>query len=143
MTNETLENLINKLNIGKSLLLRSFNQIGNSNIYLAEYDINDNNSAYQIYMIKNEKGKFVSAVLDMQPLDLHWYTLLQYRRKGYLKKALKNWIVPDLCEKYKKQETIKISIESYFLEEGKISLNLAKSIGFTQISKNELIYQIQ
>ena len=84
-----LSSIITSLNSNK-LQDRIFRRQISSNVEYAFYwkkqpSINDkvgeNNSPYNIYLIKNNK-KYVGAVLDMIG-DLHWFVQVKYRKKVY------------------------------------------------------------
>lgn len=138
MENEKLECLIRNLNRGNKQWIVKISRLSASNVYLIEYRFEeDGYSPDRIYMIKNKNHEFVSAVYDMQPIDLHWCTLAPHRRMGYLKRALKDWILPDLILRHKKRGQINVSIVGYFMEEGERSFNLAKSVGFEALYDSE------
>lgn len=96
------------------------------------------------FLIQNDTNQFVSLVLDMGS-DLHWITLPEYRRKGYLSKSLRDIILPYILanlDRNQQRITIsKIGLETINFDS---SVELAVSVGFEKSqedeSKVELIY---
>lgn len=140
MSEETIISIINKLNRYpnyKKCIKHSISK----NVELAHIWIE--NSIYKhspktFFLIRNE-NEYVGAVLDMK-IDLHWVTLPQHRRKGYLTTALKEAIIPYLFSVVEREELM-ISINE--LQIGKDnydnSLNTALKVGFKKVDDTTFI----
>lgn len=87
-----------------------------------------------MYFVKNDEGIYTSTVLEMRKRDLHVYTLTKFRRKGILKNALKNTILPHLFQTRTSQR-ITVNVNSLGLKKYNASIGLAKSLGFRVICK--------
>lgn len=92
---------------------------------------------FTFFFIKNEEGKCVGAVLDMND-DLHWVILKKYQGKGYLKKALKDVILPFICLTLERDEQ-RITISKNEIGELNYlkSKSVALAVGFSPIDINE------
>lgn len=97
---------------------------------------------FTFFFIKNEEGKCVGAVLDMDQ-DLHWVVLKKYQGQGHLTNALHKVILPYIClymERYEQRVTIsknEIGILNY-----QKSKNVALSVGFGPIDNDEKAFSI-
>lgn len=87
-----------------------------------------------MYFVKNNDGVYTSTVLVMGKRDLHSYTLTKFRRKGILKNALKNTILPHLFLTRSSQR-ITVNVNCIGLKNFAASIGLAKSLGFKEIKK--------
>lgn len=92
------------------------------------------------FLIKKD-NEYVGAVLDMK-IDLHWVTLPQHRRKGYLTTALKEAIIPYLFSVVEREELnilineLEIGTENY-----DNSLNTALKVGFKKVDDTNFILE--
>jgi len=82
----------------------------------------------KFYFFKNEEGKYVGAVLDMED-DLHWFTCPKFRGKGYLSNALRRTILPHLFL-FRNSQRITISRVSLSDKDFNSSEKLALRVGF-------------
>jgi hypothetical protein len=141
MRDETIRDLLRKLNNGKGKDLIFKNSIG-ENVELAkvwiwmggEYFYKDQN----FFLIKNQDGKYVSAVYGLN--KFHWYTLYEERGKGYPSIALRNSIIPFLWGPYRQEihEPFEISISRGIGPKNfESSFRLAKSLGFKVDEEND------
>ena len=96
-----------------------------------------NLSSEKYFLIKSENKKYVAIVFDMGH-DLHWFVNQNERKKGYLTKALQNTIIPFLLST-KESQRITIKEDEIGKENFLASKNVAKNIGFKQISEFEYI----
>jgi hypothetical protein len=141
MSDDTIRNLLRKLNkgAGKDLIFK--NSIG-ENVELAkvwiwmkgEYFYKDQN----FFLIKNQGGKYVAAVYGFN--KFHWYTLFEERGKGYLSNALRNYIIPFLwgINRQPIEEPFEISIcRGIGPKNFESSFSLAKSLGFQVDEEND------
>lgn len=145
MTVKTLNSLLAKLNKGvdnKSIFLRPLSNLidlGKSFVETpkATDSISSSTQLYKFYFIKNADGVYVAVVLDMSQ-DLHWYVLPKYQRQGHLTNALKTIILPHIFQN-KTEQKVSININSIGQKDFNASTNVAKKLGFTQISDSEYI----
>lgn len=141
MSDETIRDLLRKLNkgTGKNLIFK--NSIG-ENVELAkvwiwkrgEYFYKDQN----FFLIKNQGGKYVAAVYGLN--NFHWYTLYEERGKGHLSKALRDFIIPFLWGPNRQEihEPFEISISRGIGPKNfESSSRLAKSLGFKVGEEND------
>jgi RimJ/RimL family protein N-acetyltransferase len=145
MTDKTLKSLINKLNKNKSNDLIFIRPLS-SKVDFAKVWIKLTNSTnksdiptgpHNFYFIKNDEGKYIATVYDMEDLrDLHWFVLSQNRGQGHLTKALKEVIVFHL---FQDRDTQRITIDENAIgtKNFEASENVALKIGFTRVSQNE------
>ena len=92
---------------------------------------------YCMYFIKNELDKYVAVVLDMGN-DLHAYVITEYRKMGYLTKALRNSILPHIFEE-KEEQRITITKDSIGENNFEASQKVALSLGFIPQNNNEYL----
>lgn len=141
MSDDTIRNLLRKLNkgTGKNLIFK--NSIG-GNVEFAKvwiwkrglYFYKDQN----FFFVKNEEGKYVAAIYGVN--NFHWYTLYEERAKGYLSSALKNFVIPYLWGSKRQEihEPFEISISRGIGQKNfKSSLHLGKSVGFKIVEEND------
>ncbi|EAY31033.1 hypothetical protein [Microscilla marina] len=143
MTDQSLENLIRQLNSGnqENIILKQLTD----NVYLAVvWDLPAGalttlgiEYPHRFYFVKNETDQFVAAVFDMIQ-DLHWFTLPEYRGKGYLSGALRQTILDHLiCCHQRSEQRITISKELLDSVNFEASGRLAGSVGFVKQGENE------
>lgn len=117
MTDKYLNNLINTLNKKQRrehIFIRELTKnVDLAKIYTDTPKMTDNLGSndllpYTFYCIKNENKQYISIVLDMNR-DLHWFVKKEYRRNGYLTKALKNCILPFIFQQERDEQRITIS----------------------------------
>lgn len=138
MTIQELNSFINKLNNKKTKESIYISQLG-PNVDFGKVWVKSVNSTisewdapYNVYFIKNEEGFYIGCVLDMVN-DLHWYIKVKYRKKGYLTKAMKDFILPHLSND---RDVQTISIDKEIGEKNfEDSKSVACSLGFKE-SKN-------
>ncbi|WP_194972535.1 hypothetical protein [Aquiflexum lacus] len=141
MRDETIRDLLRNLNKGKGKNLVFKSSIGGNIEFAKVWIYQKNGFTYKsqfFFLIKNDLGKYVAAVCGFN--NLHWYTLFEERRKGYLSKALKEYIIPFIWGKelHPIEYPINISISRGIGPRNfKASINLAKSIGFKCANPNE------
>ena len=145
MTEAHLKSIINKLN-KKQLTEQLFLRPVKANVELGYYwdekpkptmSIASGDGPYQFYFIKNEDNRYIGLVLDMSR-DLHWYILPQFRKQGYLSKALSEVILPHLFQSRKKH---RITINTYQLTDknAEASEAVALRTGFKPIGGMEYL----
>jgi len=150
MTEKEIRKYINRLNAGKaneSIFTRKISP----NVYVAKVwpeqpkatdAIVGNFHSYQFYFIKNESNKYIGAVLDMYR-DLHWYMMPNYRKKGYLTKALQGAILPYIF--YDDREVQRITIEEASIGEENYlnSKRVAINLGFKAVNHLEMEFELK
>jgi len=110
MTNDTIEKIIDALNYKQSNELIFMSDISN-NVVLAKVWIHEpkgnigNEGSYTFYFIKDDNGIYIGAVLDMSS-DLHIFIKKEYRKKGYLSRAMNQIILPHLFHNGRKHQKI-------------------------------------
>lgn len=141
MSDDTIKDLLRKLNSGKGKNIVYRNSIGD-NVEIAKVWICKNREyIYEnqdFFIIRNENGKYVAAVYDQN--NFHWYTLYEERGKSYLSNALRNFIIPFLwgIDRHPIEEPFKISINRGIGPRNfDSSFALAKSVGFKVDEENE------
>ncbi|MGO2358965.1 MAG: hypothetical protein ACTH6S_08625 [Mesonia sp.] len=85
----------------------------------------------RFFFIKGNKS-YVGAIHILKD-DLHWYVLEGDRKKGYLTNALNSAVLPFLFNKMK-YEKVKITIPSIEDNDALASANVAKKVGFKNIT---------
>ncbi len=95
----------------------------------------------EFFFISNNEGEYVAAVLDMTK-DLHWYVVPKHRKKGYLKQALKQAILPYLFDAGRASQ--KISIDVYAIGDRNFAASkaLATSIGFKPLEGSHCDFEL-
>lgn len=153
MRGEEIKMYIQRLNKGcfaETIFLRRISRfVDFAIVWEKEPELNDimnaNIPSDRFFFIKNEKGKYVGAVLDMMR-DLHWYILEEDRKQGYLTKSLREAIIPYLF--YEKKESYKRDVQRITIEFGigeinyKNSKKVAESIGFISINDGETEFEL-
>lgn len=140
MSDETIKELLRKLNKGISKNLIFKNSIG-GNVEIAKVWIwKKGEYSYKnqdFFLVKNQDGKYVSAIYGQD--NFHWYTLYEERGKSYLANALRNYVIPFLWGPNRKgiHETFEISIgRGIGSKNFDTSIGLAKSVGFKVDEEN-------
>lgn len=105
MTTQTILDLMSLIN-RKVHQDKIFLSLIGGNVYLARIWFDENEKTRTAdypslrgwcgYIIMNERGVVVAAVLDMGPGELHWVVDPAYQRQGYLSNALIDYIMPHL-----------------------------------------------
>lgn len=141
MSDDTIRDLLRKLNFGKGKNIVYRNSIG-GNVEIAKVWIwKSGGYLYKnqdFFLIRNQNGKYVAAVYGQN--NFHWYTLYSERGKGYLSNALRNFIFPYLwgIDRHPIEESFKISISRGIGPRNfESSLALAKSVGFSIDTEND------
>lgn len=104
-------------------------------------DIIGNFDSYRFFFLKNETGRYIGAVLDMN-YDLHWYMVPENRKLGYLTKALKESILPYIFYDGRDKQRINIdknSIGDKFYQNSK---RVAIDAGFKAINEEETEFEL-
>ncbi|MEJ2881510.1 GNAT family N-acetyltransferase [Pedobacter sp. GR22-6] len=84
-----------------------------------------------IYLVRQfEGGPFIGLVQEASLYDLHWYSLPEYRGKGYLSAALKSVVLPHLFQDNRDFQHITIDGTVLNEENFQASVRLAKAVGF-------------
>jgi hypothetical protein len=110
MTDEDIEQLIDALNRGE-MREYVFRTCLSSNVDFAKVWCRDpvggimNEGSYDFFFIKNENGKYIGAVSDMHN-DLHAFVKKLSRKRGYLKKAMDEIILPKLYQSGRKKQRV-------------------------------------
>lgn len=138
MTNNTLSNLLRKLNKCDVEQIHSrplkgkvefakvwFDEIEKGNVSVP-------NGPHNFYFIKNDYDRYVATVYDMGQ-ELHWYVAYKYRKQGHLTMAMHDVILPHLFQSRKEQH-ITIKESNIGRKNFKASLSLAIKLGFEPIS---------
>lgn len=137
MSNETLEELIQQLNLKEPKELMFTKPLAPSVDLIKVWSNNARPTVLTIwpdrentiYFIKNKDSVYVGAVYDMEN-NLHWYVLPEHRKQGHLTSALREVIVPYLFQHY---EELRISItcgNHLSTDSEKVALN----VGFRKIN---------
>lgn len=84
------------------------------------------NSPYRFYLLLNTENKAVGAVLDMTQ-DLHWYIQPEYRKQGFLTRALKEVILLHLS-RVRSSQRISINRDEIGEENFNASLAVARGL---------------
>ena len=151
MTEENLQNLINRLNSTGNYKEQIFLRQISENIFLAKVsseitspEIKPYSFSY-FFFISNEKGEFIGVIEDRGINDLHWYITKESRKKGYLTKALKETIIPYIFYDNKKNyDRQKITIDKNNLSETNYlnSKKVATSLGFKPLNEDETHFEL-
>lgn len=143
MSDDTIRDLLRKLNSGKGKNIVYRNSIG-GNVEIAKVwvwkgsEYLYKNQDFFLIRNGNGNGKYVSAVYGKN--SFHWYTLYEERGKSYLSNALRNFIIPFLwgINRHPIEEPFEISISIGIGPKNfESSLSLAKSIGFKVVMEND------
>lgn len=144
MTNDDLKSFINDLNSNRKKLmhLRPISKnVEFAKVWFPTPKITDrflyDNGPDKFYFIKNDDGKFIGVVYDME-YDLHWYISYRYRKKGLLVSALHQSILPHLFRS-KKQITITIDKSKIADKHLRASEKVAILVGFKKINDTEYL----
>lgn len=125
MTNETIAAVIdwmNQGNRGDRLFTRSIDGGVHHGIVWLRGPDDPCSSGYVVYLVRNDAGLYVAAVIDMGEQDLHGYTTPDYRRKGVMAAAMRNVILPHLASRGRSQQWV-----SFQTSDGR---NLVSRLGF-------------
>ena len=138
MTDKTMQAVIDHFNGKNSKAFIASHPIGDNIEYGVVWkDIDFNKlgdvSPYRFYFIKNENGKCIGAVLDMN-MDLHWYITQAARKKGFLTKALSQAILPHLS-RIRKEQVITINRDDIGDDNFEASLKTANLAGFKMVGE--------
>lgn len=97
--------------------------------------------SYRFFFIRNQSGKYIGAVLDMQQ-DLHWFITPEYRGQGHLSLALKGSILPYLFED---RDFQRITIVKSLIGEVnyKASKKVALSLGFSALDESDELFELK
>ena len=121
-SNASLDESIDLVNSDSSLYIKIKSLSRSVSIY-------ENEHGYYNYFVFFEE-KSVGVVIG-GCTELHWYLKPEYRGRGIMKSALRDYILPYLFEKCESiRITIKGTVEECSFDE---SLALAKSLGFIEI----------
>ncbi|UZD22970.1 hypothetical protein [Algoriphagus halophytocola] len=141
MSDDTIKDLLRKLNSGKGKNIVYRNSIG-GNVEIAKVWIWKKGEYIcknqDFFLVKNYEEKYVAAISGKN--NFHWYTLYEERGKGYLSNALRNFVIPFLwgIDRHPIEEPFKISISHGIGPRNfDSSLALAKSVGFKVVTKND------
>lgn len=145
MTTRELNSFINKVNNKKTKESIYISQLG-PNVDFGKVWVKSVNSAisegdapYNVYFIKNEEGFYIGCVLDMVN-DLHWYIKVKYRKKGYLTKSMKDFILPHLSNDRDEQT---ISIDKEIGEKNfDASRSIACNLGFKEAKNGKYVLNL-
>ncbi|MCX5827667.1 MAG: hypothetical protein NTV58_06665 [Deltaproteobacteria bacterium] len=116
MTDETLEKIIDSLNIPEApdlIFLRPLTNkvfVGRVWLKLPSGGTFDENS-YTMFFVRNQRKTVVAAVLDMGKQDLHIFVKPKHRGRGYLADALRSVILPFLFASGRKEQQITFRTE--------------------------------
>lgn len=141
MSDDTIKDLLRKLNSGKGKNIVYRNSIG-GNVEVAKVWIwKKGEFLYKdqdFFLVKNEDGKYVAAIYGKD--NFHWYTVYKERGKGYLSNALRNYVIPFLWRPFGKEihESFEISVSRGIGPRNfDSSLCLAKAVGFKVDKEND------
>lgn len=142
MRSSVIENIINKLNQNQSLIYcfkkASFGNVDYVKIIYKKLKKGSTHrlSDYcgEFFLIKNESDTYIGAVYDMKT-DLHWVVLKEFRKKGYLSKALDDYILPYLAQIGREKQTISID-ENIGKSNYMASCRVADYLEFKKVDSN-------
>lgn len=151
MTEENLQNLIDKLNSTGNYKEQIFLRQISENVFLSKVSSEINHPEIKPYsfrtffFVSNESREFVGAIEDRGINDLHWFITKESRKKGYLTKALKETIIPYIFyDENKDYDRQKITIdknnlsETNYLNSRKVAINL----GFKALNEDETNFEL-
>lgn len=140
--------MLNTNDYEETILLRKINKnVDLAKVWEKEPELNDTMeiaiSSFHFFFIKDKKGNYVGAVLDMKR-DLHWYIVKDKRKKGYLTKSLREAIIPFIFSNEEiKRDIQRITIEHRIGEINyKNSKNVAESVGFKSVNESETEFEL-
>jgi len=147
MTENYLNHLINRLNKGflNDIYIRPLSKsVDFAKIFTEKLKMSDKLRTsdlipYKLYCIKNDENKYVAIVLDMNN-DLHWFVKKQYRKQGFLTKALNDTILQHLALDEREQQRITISQNAIGKVNFIASERVALKTGFIKTDNNENEY---
>ena len=86
-----------------------------------------------VYFIKDGSGLYVGGVQDGGS-DLHWVILPECRKKGYLAKSMKGYILPHI---FQNREILKITIDRGAIGKGNFmaSEKVTLALGFKKVDQ--------
>lgn len=148
MTDKDIQKYIDQLNnrnSSETIFTRSISDtVDVAKVWPEQPKITDdiiNFHSYRFFFIKDEKRKYIGAVLDMHK-DLHWYIIPNSRKKGYLTKSLKEAIIPYLFNEGRENQRVTIERFSIGNENYKNSKNVAFNLGFRAINEDETEFNL-
>jgi len=136
MTDQAIHQIINAFNTPGKEIFITHQRISNFVNYALVWDDSDFHNLYPIdpyhfYIVQNEEGMAVAAVLDMTS-DLHIYVIPEYRKQGHMTRAMQSAVLPHLSRKRKSQR-ITITRSEIGDENFEASFAVAKRCGFRVI----------
>ena len=95
-------------------------------------------SISKVYFIKDGSGVYVGGVHNGGWTDLHWVMLPEYRKMGYLTKAMKEYILPHIL---REREVQQITIDGGWIgkENFNASSKVALALGFKEFFHSDHI----
>ena len=139
MTNITLAEYILRYNNNTLPHVKESRQITNSVIFKIVLGLptpttpNPQTYSYIYFVLDPESRKCVSVVYIMED-DLHVFTSPNYRKKGFIKNAMVDAILPNL---FTHNDSIEISLLNDEDSDYNISTKVAINLGFTKIGDDE------
>jgi hypothetical protein len=139
MTNITLAEYILRYNNNTLPHVKESRQITNSVIFKIVLGLptpttpNPQTYSYIYFVLDPESRKCVSVVQLLED-DLHAFTSSNNRKKGFIKNAMVDAILPDI---FKRVDSIEISLLTDDESNYNISNNIAISLGFQKIEADE------
>lgn len=82
----------------------------------------ENEKSQTFYVVKNDKGVYVAAVMDMKS-DLHFFVKKKYRKQGFLTRAMKQVVFPHLYQGGRERQSITF-------RDSQIGIYVEKNLGF-------------
>jgi hypothetical protein len=142
MTNTLLKSLIDKLNKNKTDGLIHLRPLSSTVDFAKVWPerpkptdtISHPDGPYKIYFIKNSKGLYVAAVVDMWH-DLHWFVDNKHRRQGHLTGAMRETILFHLFQD-REEQRVTIIKEQTRDKNYNSSKKVALSLGFVTADNN-------
>ncbi len=149
MTNQDLQELLDILNSKKYQNLIFLRQL-NENIFISKVSSKINAPKmkpcfHDFFFITDEEKRFIATIENRGITDLHWYVTPDYRKQGYLTKALKETIIPYIfrdeskCIKTQRITITKGDDEDLNYENSK---KVALKVGFKPLNKDETEFEL-
>lgn len=146
MTEETMIKHIRELNKGNDEYLDPIKDISSTVELMKLYgkpfsevmESTDVTFPSTIYFIKDGGGVYVGGVLDLGELDLHWVILPERRKRGYLTKAMREYILPHIFQN-REIQIIEINGGGIDKENCAASTKVALALGFKEFFHNDHI----
>lgn len=146
MTEETIIKHIRELNKGNDEYIDPIEDISSTVELMKLYEkpfseiMNTNEKEYfsTVYFIKDDFGIYVGGVHNGGWTDLHWVILPEYRKMGYLTKAMKEYILPHIL---REREVQRITIDGGWIgkENFTASSKVALVLGFIEFFHSDHI----